>query len=88
MPCHGWIASLNNYLSKAFELFPHNRLIHKLKGYDKGNELLEWFGYFLVDRKHRMVQEESISNWKTVLSGVESVLSPLLFFSYMTEVVI
>ena len=57
-------------LSKAFDLVPHNGLIHKLKSYGIGHELLEWFGDFLKDRKQRVVLGESVSNWELVLSGV------------------
>ena len=74
-------------LSKAFDLVPHNRLIHKLKEYGIGNELLEWFGDFLKDRKQRVILDESVSNWEKILIKVRqgSILGPLLFFVYIND---
>ena len=59
-------------LSKAFDHFPHNGLIHKLKGYGVGSELLEWLGDFLKERMQRVGIRESVSDWENVLSGVQS----------------
>ena len=74
-------------LSKAFDLVPHNGLIHKLRSYDFGSELLEWFRNFLRERKRRVVLGESVSDWENVLSEVPlgSVLRPMLFVIYINE---
>ena len=49
-------------LSKAFDLVPQNGLIHKIKGYGIGSDLLEWFGDFLKERKQRVALEDSLSD--------------------------
>ena len=41
-------------VSKAFDLVPHKRLIHKLKGYGITDELAEWFENFLRNREQRV----------------------------------
>ena len=53
-------------------------MIHKLKRYDIGSDLLEWFEDFLKDKEQR---GELISSSESVLIRVsqEAVLGPLLF---------
>ena len=48
-------------LSKAFDLVPHKRLVHKIKGYGVTNELAEWFEDFLRNREQRVVFEETLA---------------------------
>ena len=50
-------------LSKAFDLVPHKRLVHKIKGYGVTNELAEWFEDFLRNREQRVVLGNIGSNW-------------------------
>ena len=57
-------------LSKAFDLVPHQRLVHKFNGYGVTNELAEWFEDFLRNREQRVFPSNVASNWAEVLSGV------------------
>jgi hypothetical protein len=49
---------------KAFNMVPHRRLLHKLKGYGEKDDLLKWFESFLIGIKQRVVLGTTISDWK------------------------
>ena len=70
---------------KAFDKVPHQRLLLKLKSHGIGNDVINWIEKWLTHRKHRVIVDGEISNWKSVLSGVPqgSVLGPILFLIYI-----
>ena len=51
---------------KAFDKVPHQNVLLKLKGNDVNNWTEKWFIY----RRQRVIVDDEISNWKSVLSGV------------------
>ena len=64
---------------KAFDKVPHQRLLLKLKAHGIGNCMINWREKWLIDRRQRVVVDEKVSNWKSVLSGVPqgSILGPI-----------
>ena len=74
--------------SKAFDSVPHARLLLKLDSYGIKGKLFNWIKNFLIGRQQCVVLNNSKSNWITVTSGVSqgSVLGPLLFTSYVNDI--
>ena len=62
--------------SKAFDVVPHQRLLHKLDHYGIRGATLNWIQHFLTNRTQKVVVDGSSSE-----SGVPqgTVLGPLLF---------
>ena len=72
-------------LQKAFNKVPHQRLLLKLNAHGIGNNVTNWIEKWLTHRRQRVIVDGEISNWKSVLSGVQqgSVLGPILFLIYI-----
>ena len=70
---------------KAFDKVPHQRLLLNLKAHGIGNDVINWIEKWHTHRRHRVIVDGEISNWKFVLSGVPqgSVLGPILFLIYI-----
>jgi hypothetical protein len=68
-------------LSNAFDLVPHNLLLHKLSSYGFSDGYVSWFRSYLTDRQSRVRISDTLSLPFQVASGVPqgSVLGPFLF---------
>jgi len=66
---------------KAFDKFPHMRLLEKIKAHGIGGKALIWIEKWLTGRQQRVVIDGQQSVWTDFTSGVpqESVLGPTLF---------
>jgi len=75
-------------ISKAIDLVPHDRLLTKLSASGVDKRVVVWVQEFLVDSTQRVRVGGQISKEVKVTSGVPqgSVLSPLLFLVYVTDI--
>ena len=55
---------------KVFDKVPHQRLLLNLKAHCSGDGLIDCIEQWLTDRRHRVVVDGEVSNWKSALSGV------------------
>ena len=71
--------------SKAFDVVPHQRLLHKLGHYGIRGPTLLWIQHFLTTRTQKVVVDGSFSDTAHVGSGVPqgTVLGPILFLCYI-----
>ena len=67
---------------KAFDTIPHQRLLSKVHAYGIRGKVNEWIRNFLLNRRQRVVLNNSKSTWSEVTSGVPKEVYWALFFLY------
>jgi len=73
--------------AKAFDTFPHRRLLYKLHWYGIQGKAHSWIKSFLTDRQQNVVVENTCSSQSRVASGVPqgTVLGPILFLIFIND---
>ena len=71
----------------AFNTIPHQRLLSKVHAYGIRGQVYDWIRNFLLNRRQRVVLNNSKSNWTEVISSVPqgSVLGPILLILYIND---
>ena len=64
-------------------------VFYTFKGFGVSGTLLDWFNFFLSERRLRVVLHGAISDWVNIKAGVpqSSILGPLLFLISMNDIV-
>ena len=71
--------------AKAFDSVPHDLIVHKLKTFGFGSNLLQWIKHYLQGRYQSVMIAGQVSSPLPVTSGVPqgSIIGPLLFVLYI-----
>jgi len=74
--------------SKAFDSINHDIMINNLKEIGLSKLSINWFNSYLRERKHRVIVDESFSDWLDVICGIPqgSILGPILFSIYTRKI--
>ena len=82
---HAYIIYLD--LSKAFDTVVRDTLLQKLESFGICGNLLQWFSYYLRDRKQSVVIDGYPSHWFHVTSDVPQgfILGLFLFLLFVND---
>lgn len=91
-----WLNSMDNGkligvvmvdFKKAFDLVDHQILMQKLKIYGLGENALNWFSTYLLNRNQRVSINNILSEPRNITCGVPqgSILGPLLFLMFIND---
>ena len=74
---------------KAFDCVQHSTLINKLTGAKLSKGIVDWISSYLADRRQRVLANDTVCEYQTVLQGVSqgSVLGPQLYIMYANDIV-
>ena len=84
----GLISGLNlTDYRKAFDLVDHPTLLKKLSIYRGSGRSLQWFNWYLKDRKQKVMIQRRLSSPQSITPGVSqgSILGPLLFILFVND---
>ena len=83
-----YVAAILMDLSKAFDCFPHNLLIEKLKTYSLSDKALTLLLNYLANRKQCVKVGSSFSNWEEIYKELPqgSILDPVLFKTVLNDI--
>ena len=74
--------------SKAFDVVPHQKLLHELSAIGCSFLVQQWFRSYLTDRLQRVTHNGTVTEWRAVSRGVPQggCLSPLLSNIYVRNI--
>ena len=81
------VDSVYTDLNEAFDSISHIKLVHKLRAYGISNNFCGWIEQFLSNRLHRIIINDSMSDWLQCTSGVPQgrILGPKFFLIYVND---